>query len=210
MYGTTEALCAALNEQFAPDEPLALIVWTKEDVQDCLAEYHVTEIMAARIVALIDSLDGKHVCGVGEDTLVCILENLREEEAWHNQISVPAAALKSVLALAGEFMRLEEIQGERGRQHATTRMRPAHWRHFVIRWADKRRAGKPGAPLWDGGKPCRCAAVRETPRHGRGVSHHLTSCSYAGLPGCRADNAVMHPVSAVRGLPLFLAVGQLH
>ncbi|MDV2865608.1 DUF1380 family protein [Phytobacter ursingii] len=114
MYGTTEALCAALNEQFAPDEPLALIVWTKEDVQDCLAEYHVTEIMAARIVALIDSLDGKHVCGVGEDTLVCILENLREEEAWHNQISVPAAALKSVLALAGEFMRLEEIQGGEG------------------------------------------------------------------------------------------------
>jgi hypothetical protein len=25
---------------------------------------------------------------------VCILENLREEEAWHRQISVPAAALK--------------------------------------------------------------------------------------------------------------------
>ena len=51
MYGTTEALCAALTEQYKPDEPLALIVWTKEDVQDCLAEYHVTEIMAARIVA---------------------------------------------------------------------------------------------------------------------------------------------------------------
>jgi hypothetical protein len=65
MYGTTEALCAALTEQYKPDEPLALIVWTKEDVQDCLAEYHVTEIMAARIVALIDSLDDKHVCGVG-------------------------------------------------------------------------------------------------------------------------------------------------
>lgn len=114
MYGTTEALCAALTEQYKPDEPLALIVWTKEDVQDCLAEYHVTEIMAARIVALIDSLDGRHMCGVGEDTLVCILENLREEEAWHNQISVPAAALKGVLALAGEFMRLEDIQGGEG------------------------------------------------------------------------------------------------
>lgn len=47
-------------------------------------------------------------------TLVCILENLREEEAWHRQISVPAAALKNVLALAGEFMRLEDIQGGEG------------------------------------------------------------------------------------------------
>ncbi len=121
MYGTTKAMCAELTELYAPDEPLALIVWTKEDVLDCLAEYHVTEIMAARIVALIDSLDDKHVYGVGEDTLVCILENLREEEAWQRQISVPAAALKSVLALAGEFLRLEDIQGGEG---AATRNYP--------------------------------------------------------------------------------------
>jgi hypothetical protein len=126
MYGTTEALCAALTEQYKPDEPLALIVWTKEDVQDCLAEYHVTEIMAARIVALIDSLDDKHVCGVGEDTLVCILENLREEEAWHRQISVPAAALKMCWRWQVNLCDWRTYRGE-GRPRATTRMRPGHW-----------------------------------------------------------------------------------
>ncbi|WP_373964365.1 DUF1380 family protein [Kosakonia sacchari] len=114
MYGTVNALCAKLTEKYTPDEPLALIVWTKEDVLACLDEYGVTGDMAARIVGLIAGLDGVHECGVGLDTLICLLENLREEEARQREISVPAAALEKVMALAGEFLRMEEIQGGEG------------------------------------------------------------------------------------------------
>lgn len=114
MYGTVNALCAKLTETYTPDEPLALIVWTKWEVLACLEEYSVTEDTAARIVGLIAGLDGVHECGVGLDTLICLLENLREEEARRREITVPAAALEKVMALAGEFLRMEEIQSGEG------------------------------------------------------------------------------------------------
>lgn len=114
MYGTVNALCAKLTETYTPDEPLAVIVWTKEDVMACLEEYSVTEDTAARMVGLIAGLEGVHECGVGLDTLICLLENLREEEARRREITVPAAALEKVMALAAEFLRMEDIQGGEG------------------------------------------------------------------------------------------------
>lgn len=114
MYGTVNALCTALTEQYAPDKPLTLIIWTKEDVLACLDEYSVTEDMAERMVALIDSLEGTHEGGVGVETLTWVLEDLRLEEARLREITVPAAALEKVMALAGEFLRLEDIQGGEG------------------------------------------------------------------------------------------------
>lgn len=114
MYGTVNALCTALTEQYGPDKPLTLIIWTKEDVLACLDEYSVTEDMAERMVALIDSLEGTHEGGVGVETLTWILEDLRREEARLREITVPAAALEKVMALAGEFLRLEDIQSGEG------------------------------------------------------------------------------------------------
>ncbi|SFU20773.1 Protein of unknown function [Kosakonia arachidis] len=81
MYGTVNALCAKLTEKYTPDEPLTLIVWAKEDVLACLDDDSVTEDTAAQIVGLIAGLDGLHEGGVGVETLLCLLENLRAEEA---------------------------------------------------------------------------------------------------------------------------------
>lgn len=114
MYGTVNTLCARLTEIYAAAEPLALIVWTTEDVLACLDDDGISEDTAARIVALIAGLDGLHECGVGRDTLICLLENLREEEARQKEITVSAAALERVMALAAEFLRIEEIQGGEG------------------------------------------------------------------------------------------------
>lgn len=114
MYGTVNALCAKLTENYRPDEPMTLIVWTTEDVLACLDDDSVTEDTAARIVGLIAGLDGVHECGVGTETLICLLENLREEEARRREITVPAAALEKVMALAAEFLRMEEIQSGEG------------------------------------------------------------------------------------------------
>lgn len=114
MYGTVNALCTALTEQYAPDKPLTLIVWTKEEVMACLDDYDITEETADKMVAHIGILDGVHEAGVGRETLECLLENLRLEEARLREITVPAAALEKVMALAGEFMRLEDIQGGEG------------------------------------------------------------------------------------------------
>lgn len=114
MYGTVNALCAKLTEKYTPDEPLTLIVWSREDVLACLEDDSVTEDTAAQIVGLIAGLDGLHEGGVGVETLLCLLENLRAEEARQRQVSVPAVALEKVMALAGEFLRMEEIQGGEG------------------------------------------------------------------------------------------------
>ena len=114
MYGTVNALCARLLQEYPPDALMTLIVWTKEDVLAVLDDESVTDETAAEIVSQIPGLDGLHEYGVGEGTLWAMVENLREAAAGQRETIVPAVALQRVLRLADEFMRREDAEGGEG------------------------------------------------------------------------------------------------
>ncbi|MDF7662792.1 DUF1380 family protein [Erwiniaceae bacterium L1_54_6] len=114
MYGTVNALCAKLLQQYRSDELITLIVWTKEDVMAVLDDSGLTEDGAAEMLSMMDSLGGLHEYGVGEDTLRVLLDNIREQEAQTREVSVPAAALEKVLRVAGDYMRREDAEGGEG------------------------------------------------------------------------------------------------
>lgn len=114
MYGTVNELCARLMAEYPQDEDIMLIVWTTADVLDVLRHENITEAMAVRILAGVDGMEGQHEAGVGLETLQCFREALEEEDAWQREITVPAAALQKVMALAGEFLRLTDTESGEG------------------------------------------------------------------------------------------------
>lgn len=99
---------------FPQNEEIKVIVWTTADVMAVLSEENITEAMAARILAMMDGMEGLHESGVGVETLLCIRDALEEEDDWQRQITVPAAVLKKVMALEGEFLRVAEIESGEG------------------------------------------------------------------------------------------------
>jgi hypothetical protein len=110
MYGTVNALCAQLLQKYRADEQIALIVWTKENVLAVLDDECVPEKVAAEILSQFDMLDGHHEYGVGGDELRSMLDNIQRR----HEVCVPAASLMQVLRVAGDFMRLEDVQGGEG------------------------------------------------------------------------------------------------
>ena len=167
MYGTVNALCTALTEQYAPDKPLTLIVWTKEEVMACLDDYDITEETADKMVAHIGILDGVHEAGVGRETLECLLENLRLEEARLREITVPAAALEKVMALAGGVKRLGGNQGGEGggeslypEGRGAVRPHPRPPGRAAPRFAPSRGLTSPRRPRW---QPCLVQTARPPP-----------------------------------------------
>lgn len=128
MYGTVNALCAKLLQNYGPGELVFLIVWTKEDVLAVLDDDSVTEAQAAELLSMAESLDGHHEYGFGEDTLRVMLDNLRENERQAQEISVPHAALEKVLCVAADFMRLTDAGHGEG---SAERLYPAE--HAAIR-----------------------------------------------------------------------------
>ncbi|MGE0968584.1 DUF1380 family protein (plasmid) [Klebsiella sp. WOUb02] len=114
MYGTVNEVCENLKSRFPQNEEIKVIVWTTADVMAVLSEENITEAMAARILAMMDGMEGLHESGVGVETLLCIRDALEEEDDWQRQITVPAAVLKKVMALAGEFLRITEIESGEG------------------------------------------------------------------------------------------------
>ncbi|MEN4931805.1 DUF1380 family protein [Erwinia billingiae] len=79
MYGTVNELAARLLRDYPADEMLTLIIWSREDVRDFVADLMLTEEEAGRILADIDSLHETHESGVGEVTVRIMAENMREE-----------------------------------------------------------------------------------------------------------------------------------
>lgn len=114
MYGTVNEVCENLKRNHPQNDEIMVIVWTTADVLDVLRGENITEAMAARMLAMIDGMEGLHESGVGVETLQCFKDALQEEEDWQRQITVPAAALKKVMALAGEFLRITEIESGEG------------------------------------------------------------------------------------------------
>ncbi|WP_062748573.1 DUF1380 family protein [Erwinia persicina] len=114
MHGNVKAVCTHLMESFGEDCPVAVLVWTLEDVLDSAKCMDITENEACRMLEFIAE-DGDHRrYGIGRDEVRDMLTNLREDEAQAREVTVSAAALAQVLRVAGDYMRLEDAQGGEG------------------------------------------------------------------------------------------------
>ncbi|MBZ6391791.1 MAG: DUF1380 domain-containing protein [Pantoea dispersa] len=115
MYGNVKVVCTHLIESFGEDCPVAVLVWTLEDVLDSAECMDVTEDEAGRVLEYIAE-DGDHRrYGIGREEGRDMLANLREEEAQPREVTVSAPALAQVLRVAGDYMRLEDVQGGEGK-----------------------------------------------------------------------------------------------
>lgn len=114
MHGIVKEVCTHLMGSFGEDCPVAVLVWTREDVLDSAECMDITESEAGRVLACIAE-DGDHRrYGIGRDEVRDMLTNLREEDAQAREVTVSAAALAQVLRVAGDYMRLEDAQGGEG------------------------------------------------------------------------------------------------
>ncbi|MBD8165439.1 DUF1380 family protein [Erwinia persicina] len=114
MYGTVSEVCIKLLQQYAPKARVALIVWSDDEVMECLSGESITPEEAAEITANIDTLDSVHEYGVGQETLQVMLDNIREMDRESREVMVPVSALERVIKLAGEYIRREEVEGGEG------------------------------------------------------------------------------------------------
>lgn len=114
MHGNVKEVCTHLMESFGEDCPVAVLVWTLEDVRDSAECMDITEEEAGRVLEYIAE-DGDHRrYGIGREEVRDMLGNLREEEAQTREVTVSATALAQVLRVAGDYMRLEDVQGGEG------------------------------------------------------------------------------------------------
>ena len=114
MYGNVKEVCTHLMESFGEDSPVAVLVWTLEDVLDSAECMDITEKEAGRLLEFIAE-DGDHRrYGIGRDEVRDMLTNLREEDAQAREVTVSAAALQKVMSLAGELLRLTDAEGGEG------------------------------------------------------------------------------------------------
>jgi len=114
MHGNVKVVCTHLMELFGEDCPVAVLVWTLEDVLDSAECMDITEDEAGRVLEYIAEDGDHHRYGIGQDEVRNMLTSLREEEALAREVTVSATALAQVLRVAGDYMRLEDVQGGEG------------------------------------------------------------------------------------------------
>jgi len=99
MYGTREELCVKLENMFAFDEPLVLLVWTEEGVsvacREALPEPDEAETRAVMKAIGEMKMTEYRQKGVSNLTISNLLN--RQRETVNRQVSVPVALLVSVL-----------------------------------------------------------------------------------------------------------------
>ncbi|WP_414057579.1 hypothetical protein [Pantoea dispersa] len=115
MYGNAKEVCAHLIESFGEDNQVAVLVWTQEDVLDSAECMDITEKEAGKVLEFIAEAGDHRRYGIGRDEVRDMLTNLREEEAQAREVTVSATALAQVLRVAGDYMRLEDVQGGEGK-----------------------------------------------------------------------------------------------
>lgn len=111
MYGTPSELAVNLINNYPAHAKIALIVWTDDDVTECLPDENITPEEAAEITADISSLDSYIIC---KETIWIKLETMRESAREMQETLVPVRALERVIRLAGEFIRREDIEDGEG------------------------------------------------------------------------------------------------
>jgi len=99
MYGTREELCVKLENMFAVNEPLTLLVWTTDAVLAACRKHNQfpAEEEARRIMKAIGDthMAVYQIKGVTQASVNDMLTQHREEA--NRQVSVPAALLTRVL-----------------------------------------------------------------------------------------------------------------
>ena len=111
MHGNVKEVCAHLIESFGEDNQVAVLVWTQEDVLDSAECMDITEKEAGKVLEFIAEAGDHRRYGIGRDEVRDMLTNLREEEAQAREVTVSATALAQVLRVAGDYMRIENVQG---------------------------------------------------------------------------------------------------
>lgn len=114
MHGNVNEICARLLDSFEPQQRISLLIWTAEDVHDCTSDMNLTDDEAEDVLAEIAECSSHSRYGVGKDTVWSLAKQVREDAARDRKIEVNAEALQKVVALAAQFIRLEEIQSGEG------------------------------------------------------------------------------------------------
>lgn len=114
MHGNVKEVCTHLMGSFGEDCPVAVLVWTLEDVLDSAECMYITEKEAGRVLEYIAEYGDHRRYGIGRQEVRDMLAHLREEEAQEREVTVSATALVQVLRVAGDFMRLDDAQGGEG------------------------------------------------------------------------------------------------
>lgn len=92
MYGTRQHVCAQLEEGFSADTPLALLIWTADDMAAFAEGWDLSlndeEVKA--VLAKIGAIDDHHLNGVGADLAGNLLNDVKDEM---QQVTLPASLL---------------------------------------------------------------------------------------------------------------------
>lgn len=109
MYGTRQHVCAQLEAGFSADTPLALLIWTADDMAAFAEGWDLSlnneEVKA--VLAKIGTIDDHHLNGVGADLAGNLLNDVKDELY---QVTLPASLLTRVVTLAEQAVWPKEWQ----------------------------------------------------------------------------------------------------
>lgn len=114
MHGNAKEVCMHLMKSYGEDCPVAVLVWTLEDVLDSTECMDISEKEACRVLECIAEEGDHRRSGIGRDEVRGMLINLREAYAQAREVTVPATALAQVLRVADDYMRLEDMHSGEG------------------------------------------------------------------------------------------------
>ena len=109
MYGTRQDICAQLEEGFSADMPLALLIWTADDMAAFGEGWDLSlnDEEGKAVLAKIGAIDDHHLNGVSADVAGNLLNDVKEEL---HQVTLPASLLARVVTLAEQAIWPQEWQ----------------------------------------------------------------------------------------------------
>ncbi|EOX8980549.1 DUF1380 family protein [Enterobacter hormaechei] len=105
MYGTCETLCRLLREQYPPETPLNLIIWSPADIE-ALAdgmEHAVSEQETRAVLACMDTIpeEQRLESGVSASAVMDLIEQVKQAAPG---VMVPADLLETLLITAEQAL----------------------------------------------------------------------------------------------------------
>ena len=99
MYGTRQHVCTQLEEGFSAETPLALLIWTTDDIAAFIEgwELSLNDEEAKAVLARIGAIDDHPLRGVDADFVGNLLIDIKDEQ---HQVSLPASLVSRVVMLA--------------------------------------------------------------------------------------------------------------
>ncbi|EOI7435733.1 DUF1380 family protein [Yersinia enterocolitica] len=107
MFGTREQVCQLLAAEFPAEEPLALLVWTRGNIEAFAEgwEIPVSREEVDSVLAMIGAMPDHVLCGVSADSVAEMLETVKADM---RQVTLPASLLARVVAVAEQAVWPEE------------------------------------------------------------------------------------------------------